>query len=101
MWKRNISGKCHDVDMGSTTIHDGSTSHTIRGLEEDSTYTITVTATNAAGSVVSDPVTQMTEEAGEAPTFTYFCIYTCMLVGLVHLFIQYHLLLQFWSEHQM
>ena len=58
-------GKCSDEDMGSTTITNGSTSYTIAGLEEDSNYTITVTAINAAGSAVSDPITGITEKAGE------------------------------------
>ena len=67
VWKRDTStsGGCSDEDEGSTTITDGSTSYTITGLEEDSNYTITVNATNAAGSAVSDPVTGMTGEAGE------------------------------------
>ena len=63
-WERNISGKCLDVDESSATITDGSTSYTITGLEEDSSYTVTVTAANEAGSVVSVPVTAMTGEAG-------------------------------------
>ena len=58
-------GKCSDEGMGSTTITNGSTSYTIMRLEEDSNYTIIVTAINAAGSAVSDPITGMTEEAGE------------------------------------
>ena len=50
-------------DMGSTTIDD-SVSYTITGLEEDSTYSITVIASNSAGSsAVSN--TAMTMEAGE------------------------------------
>ena len=65
MWERDTSGKCPDVDEGSATITGGSTSYTITGLEEDSSYTITMTATNAAGSAVSVPVTAMTGEAGE------------------------------------
>ena len=68
MWERDTSGWCPDEDEGSTTITDGSTSYTITGLEEDSSYNITVTATNAAGSAVSDPVTGMTGEAGEGLT---------------------------------
>ena len=54
-----------DVDEGSNTITDGSLSYTIMGLREGSSYTITVSATNAAGSAVSDPVTGMTGEIGE------------------------------------
>ena len=65
VWERDTSGECPDEDEGSATITDGFTSYTITGLEEDSSYTITVTATNAAGSAASDPVTGMTGEAGE------------------------------------
>ena len=68
MWERDTSGECPDEDEGSATITDGSTSYTITLLEEDSSYTITVTATNAVGSAVSDPVTGMTGEAGEGLT---------------------------------
>ena len=65
MWERDTSGECPDEDEGSATITDGSTSYTITGLEEDSSYTITVTATNAAGSAASHPVSGTTEEIGE------------------------------------
>ena len=53
------------VDVGNTTITDGSTCYSITELEEHSNYTITVTASNAAGSAISDPVTRMTMEAGK------------------------------------
>ena len=52
------------VDVENTTITDGSTCYNITALEEDSSYTITVTVNNATGSVVSEPVTGMTLEAG-------------------------------------
>ena len=65
MWERDTSRECPDEDEGRATITDGSISYTITGLEEDSSYTITVNATNAAGSAVSDPVTGMTREAGD------------------------------------
>jgi len=68
IWERDTSGECPDENEGSTTITDDSTSYTITGLEEDSSYTITITATNAAGSAVSDPVTGMTGEASEGLT---------------------------------
>ena len=58
-------GECSDEDKGNTTITDGSTSYTITGLEEDSNYSITVGIYTPAGSAVSDPITIMTEEAGE------------------------------------
>ena len=64
MWQRDTSVGCSDEDEGSTTITDSSTSYEIMGLEEDSSYSLTVTAANVAGSsAVSE--TAMTEEAGE------------------------------------
>ena len=68
MWERDTSRECPDEDEGSATITDGSISYNTTELEEDSNYTITVTATNAAGSAVSDPVTGVTGEAGEGLT---------------------------------
>ena len=61
MW---TSEEC-DVDEGSATITDSSTSYTIESLREGSSYTITVTATNSAGTVPSDSETAETEEDGE------------------------------------
>ena len=60
MWERERDGT-----RTSATITDGSTSYTIRGLEVDSSYTITVTATNAVESIATHPVTVVTEEEGE------------------------------------
>ena len=65
MWQRDTSGECPDEDEDSISLTDGSTSYDIMGLEEDSSYSITVTASNAAGSAVSNTVTAMTQEAGE------------------------------------
>ena len=67
MWQTNDVGECSgSSDMDSITITDGSTSYDITGLEEDSTYSITVTASNSAGSsALSSPVIAMTMEAGE------------------------------------
>jgi len=65
MWERDTSGECPDEDGNSATITDGSTSYIITGLEEDSSYTITVTATNAAGSIATHPLTIVTEKAGK------------------------------------
>ena len=70
-WERDTSGECTDVDEGSATISGSSTSYTISGLQEDSNYTITVTATNTAGSAVSVPVTEVTGEAGEGIVTCY------------------------------
>ena len=65
MWQRDTSGECPDEDEDSISLTDGSTSYDIIGLEEDSSYSITVTTSNAAGSAVSNTVTAMTPEAGE------------------------------------
>ena len=54
-----------DVDEGSATITDGSTSRTIESLREGSSYTITVTAINSAGTGPSDSETAETEEDSE------------------------------------
>ena len=88
-WERDTTGACSDEDTDSTTISDGSaTSHTIPGLEEDSTYTITVTASNTAGSSnVSNTVTAMTGEAGKGLYHCNrlkFCI-NCSQFRLPHL----------------
>ena len=66
MWQRDTSGYCPDEDEGSMSITDGSTSYIITGRQEDSSYSITATATNAAGSSsASNAVTATTREAGE------------------------------------
>ena len=64
MWERDTSVGCSDEDEGSATII--TSLYDITGLEEDSSYTITVTASNSAGSsAVSNTVTAMNLEAGE------------------------------------
>ena len=68
MWETdNIGGCSGGSDMDSTTINSGSiTSYDITGLEEVTSYVITVTASNPAGnSESSSPVTAMIMEAGE------------------------------------
>ena len=65
-WERDTSGECLDVDEGNATVSGSITSYTITQLEEDSSYTINVTATNAAESVTSIPVTVITMEARES-----------------------------------
>ena len=64
MWQRDTSVGCPGGDEDSDTITD--TSYDITGLEEDSSYSITVRASNTAGSSEdSNTVTAMTLEAGE------------------------------------
>ena len=64
-WMRYISGACPDSHTDSTTISDGSTSYIITGLQEHSTYTINMTASNSIGEERSEPVIGMTMMAGE------------------------------------
>ena len=64
-WTRDTSGACPDPHTDSTTISDGSTSYTITGLQEHSTYTINMTASNSIGNERSEPITGMTMMAGE------------------------------------
>ena len=61
MWS---SEQCpNDVNEGDTIITDGSTSYTIDNLREGTSYNITVTATNAAGTS-NDTITVKTMEGG-------------------------------------
>ena len=66
-WERDTSGECPDVDEGNATVSGNITSYTITQLEEDSNYTINVTATNRINDVASTPVIEMTMGAGELP----------------------------------
>ena len=58
-------GECSDVRGGSTIVAGIMTSYTIEGLEEYTTYSITVTATNDVSSAVSEVATVRTSETGE------------------------------------
>ena len=76
-WQRDTSVGCSDEDQDNDTITDGSiTSYTIRGIEADSKYTITVTASNTAGSSeVSNSATAVTKEAGERLSLLVVLVY--------------------------
>ena len=64
-WQRVTTGDCDDEDEGSATLVGGSmTSYTVTGVQEDSSYTITVTASNSIGDEVSEPITGETMTAG-------------------------------------
>ena len=67
VWQRDTtSGDCSDVNEGSESLSGGSmTMYDIPELEEDSTYSITVTATNTLGSEMSVPISANTLTAGE------------------------------------
>ena len=65
-WQRDTSVGCTDEDTGNTTITGGSmTSYNITGLEEDSRYAVTVTASNTLGDEPSNQITPMTMVARE------------------------------------
>ena len=63
-WKRDRSGMCHERDNGDAVITDSSTSYNITGLEESSSYIVSVIAFSVAEIAISVPVTRMTREAG-------------------------------------
>ena len=66
-WVRNTSVGCPDADQGSVNMTDGgSTSYVVSGLEEDSSYTITVTACSVTGKLRGEAITGMTKVAGES-----------------------------------
>ena len=58
-------GQCVGISGGRASVGVGMTSYTIEDLEEAVTYSITVNATNAVSSAVSDPVNGITSEAGK------------------------------------
>ena len=90
MWQRDTSVGCSYEDEDSRTINTNSisTGYVISGLEEDSLYRITVTAVNSFGSIASNPVTAMTEEAGERDIAIISTGYV-----LLYMYLQLHLLL--------
>ena len=66
MWKNDDIGGCSGVSKMNSTITMEHV-YIIFALEEDSSYSILVRAFNSAGSsVVSDPVSTMTLEAGKS-----------------------------------
>ena len=67
MWQRDTKGICYDEYVGSSTINCSSIlnhSYMIKGLEEYSTYIITVTAINFIGNATSSNFLATTKEAG-------------------------------------
>ena len=62
---RYDDGECSIVRGGSATVAGTMTNYTIGGLKEYITYAITVTATNDAGSRVSEVATARTSESSE------------------------------------
>ena len=61
-----ISHECPNViDKGNDTISGASYRYTIEGLRGGTSYNITVSATNSAGTAYSDTVTGETKEGGQ------------------------------------
>ena len=66
LWQRDTSVECPDVDdEGSVNITGGFSTYTIAGLEEDSSYNITLIVSDGEVTEVSNTITAMTLEAGE------------------------------------
>ena len=68
MWETDDIGGCSGItDMNSTILTDGSTSYDIMGLEEDSSYIITLTVSSPKAAETRDSVnvTVKTLEAGK------------------------------------
>ena len=58
-------GQCAGISGGRASVGVGITCYTIEDLEEAVTYSITVNATNAVSSAVSDAANGMTSESGK------------------------------------
>ena len=78
VWQRNTSGDCSDEDQGNYTITDGSTNYDIMNLEEDSSYSIEVTASNTLGNETSETITGTTLTAGEIWKLRRYQQYCCL-----------------------
>ena len=80
MWETDDVGGCSGgSDTGSNNINDGSTSYEITGLEEDSTYSITVIANNIVNSVNSEAINGITLETSESLFIVASFMYTVSL----------------------
>ena len=65
-WQRITTGECDDEDEGNATLVGGSmTSYTVTGVQEDSSYTITVTASNSIGDEMREFITGETMTEGD------------------------------------
>ena len=80
MWETdNVGGCSGGSDTGNATITDDSTSYDITELEEDSTYSITVIASNIVNSVNSEAINGITLETSESIFIVSSFIYTVSL----------------------
>ena len=64
-WQRHTSGDCSDEHSDNTTVSGSTERYDIMGLFGDSSYSIRVRATNAAGSAVSDPLVIYTTQSSK------------------------------------
>lgn len=90
VWKRNTLVGCSDMDEGSINTIRRSTSYDIIGLEEDSSYIITVTTLQSVYSklhVASRTVTAITLEASERELK-----YSFIVCSICYILLQFHLL---------
>ena len=78
VWQRDTSGECPDEDEGSAIFTDGSTSHVISGLFGVSYYSVTVRATNDAGTALSSELPVKTVEAGDIYMYIAVCVCVCV-----------------------
>ena len=63
-WQRDISRECGDEHEDSTTINGSDTHSEITNLFGNSVYSVTVTASNSAGTAASTALLISTSEAG-------------------------------------
>ena len=64
-WQRDISGECGDEHQDSSTISGSDNSYEITNLFGNSVYSVTVTASNSAGTATSTALPISTSEAGK------------------------------------
>ena len=69
-WERDTTRKCPDIETVKRTTMNDSASFNITGLEEDSHYTITVTA-NKPGIAINKSVMGITTEASKGHAVSY------------------------------
>ena len=73
-WERDASGECPNEKQGNTVTDGSTTSYEITDLFGVSRYNVTVMATNAAGTAVSNEFFITTPEAGSTNSL---CVAPC------------------------
>ena len=64
-WQRNTSGECGDEHQDSSTISGSDSSYDFTNLFGNSLYSVTVTASNSAGTATGTALFISTSEAGK------------------------------------